>query len=337
MTGGEDPGWVRALGRIDALQRGTELLAVLRGAAESGLLHALSTPVQAAESADGLGLPVERVQAAIEVLAAHEIVVSAGNSWVLADDWIELATGQAPYDVTSMLGLARIRGEQLAGALSGAVDYWQLSDADRLTVARGVSLNPASDLAVTTARRGLEAMDGVIATLDAGGAVLELGCGVGSRITALLRAFPRATAVGVELAADLVDYGRRMAAQLGVADRLTYVVGDAGAYEPAPEFDLAVWSQFFFPQSARKGALATARKGLRPGGWITMPVIWTGDDPVVGPEAQELAAEKLLLDVWQVPALTTNEVRLEVEAAGFIDVRVDADPMVHYVRGRQPW
>jgi len=337
MTSEGEPSWARALGRIDALQRGTELLAVLRGAAASGMLRALSAPVEAAELAAGLGLRVERVEAAIEVLATHDVVVGIGTAWVLADDWVDLATGAAPYDVTSMLGLVRIREEQLAGALVDAVDYWRLGEADRLTVARGVSLNPASDLAVTTARGGLDAMDGVAAALDEGGAVLELGCGVGSRLTALMRAFPHATAVGVELAEDLVDYGRRTAAALGVADRLTYVAGDAGAYDPAPEFDLVVWSQFFFPQSARKGALATARKALRPGGWITMPVIWTGDDPTSGPEAQELAAEKLLLDVWQVPPLTTTEVRSEVEAAGFIEVRVDADPVVHYVRGRQPW
>jgi SAM-dependent methyltransferase len=336
MATGDEPGWARALGRIDTLQRGTELLAVLRGAATSGMLRALASPVDSGELATGLGLPVARVQAAIEVLVTHDVVVGAGTSWVLADDWRDLATGAAPYDVSSLLGLVRIREEQLAGALVDAVDYWEMGEADRLTVARGVSLNPASDLAVASARRGLDAMEGVAATLDAGGAVLELGCGVGSRLTALMRAFPRATAVGVELAADLVDYGRRTAETLGVADRLIYVAADAGAYEPEQEFDLTVWSQFFFPQSARKGALATARKALRPGGWITMPVIWTGDDPTNGPEAQELAAEKLLLDVWHVPPLTTAQVRLEVEAAGFIDVRVDADPLVHYVRGRQP-
>ena len=337
MANGDEPAWMRALGRIDALQRGTELLAVLRGAAESGLLRALATPVDPVELAAALGLSVERVRAAVDVLATHEVVTRTQGRWVLGDEWVELAAGQAPYDVASMLGLVRIREEQLSAALGDAVDYWQLSDADRLTVARGVSLNPASDIAVTTARRGLEPMDGVTATLDAGGAVLELGCGVGSRLTALLRAFPHATAVGVELADDLVAYGRRTAAELGVADRLTYVVSDAGSYEPAPEFDLVVWSQFFFPHAARKGALTTARKALRPGGWITMPVIWTDDDPATDAEAQELAAEKLLLDVWHVPPLTTTQVRAEVEAAGFVEVRIDADPLVHYVRGRQPW
>jgi SAM-dependent methyltransferase len=337
MTDGQaEPGWARALGRIDALQRGTELLAVLRGVEAAGMLRALTTPATAAGIAADLGLRLERVQAALEVLAAHEVVTVADARWLLADDWIDLAAGRAPYHVGSILGLVRIREDQLAGALGEAVDYWRLSAADRLVVARGVSVNPAADVAASLAMRGVEAMDGVAAALGAGGAVLELGCGVGSRLTALMLAFPRATAVGVELAEDLVAYGRRTAASLGVDDRLTYVVADAAALEPDRVFDLVVWSQFFFPQPSRAGALATARRALRPGGWITMPVIWADDPPLTGPEAQELAAEKLLLDGWHVSPLTTSQVSAEVEAAGFVDVRVDVDPLIHYVRGRQP-
>jgi SAM-dependent methyltransferase len=337
MTGGPDEtGWERAMARIDALQRGTELLAVLRGAYDAGLLRALTEPTDAAAIAADLGLQPERVHAALELLAAHEVATLTDGTWRLVDDWLELVAGQAPYDVGSMLGLVRVRENQLADALGTAADFWQLSEADRLVVARGVSLNPASDLAVTGARRGVEAMDGVVAALEAGGAILELGCGVGSRLTALMRAFPRATAVGVELAADLVAYGRRTADSLRVGDRLTYVVGDAASLAPEPVFDLVVWSQFFFPTASRKGALGTARRALCPGGWITMPVIWTGGDPTSGVEAQDLAAEKLLLDVWHVAPLTTTQVWTEVEAAGFIDVRVDADPLVHHVRGRQP-
>ena len=333
----DEPGWVRAFGRIEALQRGNELLAVLRGAHDSGMLQALMSPTDATALASTLGLRVERVQAALELLAAHEVATVTETGWVLTDDWAPLAAGQTPFNVGSYLGMIRIRDDGLAGALGSAIDYWRLSEAERLTVARGVSFNPASDTAVAIARRGVEAMDGLAATLEAGGAILELGCGVGSRMTALMRAFPHATAVGVELAEDLATYGRRTAESLGVADRVTYVVGDAATYEPEQLFDAVVWSQFFFPAFARKGALATARRALRSGGWISMPVIWTEDDPTTGPEAQELAAEKLLLDVWDVPPLTTTQVRADVEAAGFVEVRIDADPMVHFVRGRQPW
>ena len=333
----EDAGWMRALARIDTLQRGTELLAVLRGAHAAGVLQALTTPTDAAAVAATTGLAVDRVQAAFDLLAAHGVAAATESGWLLTDGWIELAAGRAPYDLGNMLGLVRVRADQLADSLDAATDYWGLSEADRLVVALGVSLNPASDVAVAAARRGLEPMGDVAAALEAGGAVLELGCGVGSRLTALMRAFPRATAVGVELAEDLVAYGRRTAAALGVADRLTYVIGDAASYAPEPIFDLVVWSQFFFPAAYRKGALATARRALRPGGWITMPVIWTDDGPSSPEEAQELAAEKLIMQVWDVPPLTTSQVRSEVEAAGFVEVRVDADPLVHFVRGRRPW
>src|SRR3954470_13567113 len=208
MTHGDDsPGWTRVLDRIDALQRGSELLAVLRGAADAGLLRALTEPVDVATVVAHLGLRVERAQAALELLGAHDIAVESEGRWRLSDDWIALVAGDTPFALPSLLGMVRIRGNHLEAALSDACDYWQLSEADRLTVARGVSFNPASDVAVASVRSGLATMDGVAAALDAGGAVLELGCGVGSRLTTLMRAFPQATAVGVELAEDLVAYG----------------------------------------------------------------------------------------------------------------------------------
>jgi ubiquinone/menaquinone biosynthesis C-methylase UbiE len=167
--------------------------------------------------------------------------------------------------------------------------------------------------------------------------MLELGCGVGSRLSALARAFPLSSGVGVELAANLVDFGRERAAGLGLADRVTYVHGDAQTYRPDGLFDLVTWSQFFFPESSRAGALATARRALRPGGWITAPVIW--DEPGLEPgskDDQDLAAELLLMDLWRVPPRTTAEVAAEFGAAGFVDVRTDHGTMAAQVRGRQP-
>jgi ubiquinone/menaquinone biosynthesis C-methylase UbiE len=160
---------------------------------------------------------------------------------------------------------------------------------------------------------------------------------VASRLTALLRAFPTATAVGVELAQDLVGYGRSRAAQVGVADRLELVVADATTYRPDGLFDLVSWSQFFFPEPARVGALATAMRALRPGGWVTMPVIWDGTaHPQGSPQQQELAVERLALALWDVPLRSTTEVLAEVAAAGFADVRVDSRPYINFVRARRP-
>jgi hypothetical protein len=70
---------------------------------------------------------------------------------------------------------------------------------------------------------------------------------------------------------------------------------------------------------------------------VTAPVIWTDEPgPPVGDAAQELALEGLNLDMWQVPARTVGEVRRELEAAGFVDTRVDDMTFIRLVRGRRP-
>ena len=186
-------------------------------------------------------------------------------------------------------------------------------------------------------RDGIGQVPEVAAALESGGRVLELGCGVAARLCATLLAFPRATAVGVELSEDLAAWGRARADRLGVGDRLTYVVGDATTYQPEGEFDQVGWSQFFFPRATRTAALATAMRALRPGGWITMPAVWDGTPPPPGSELhKELAAERLALELWDVPLRSTHELREELAAAGFVDVWVEDAGMVNIVRGRKP-
>lgn len=122
-----------------------------------------------------------------------------------------------------------------------------------------------------------------------------------------------------------------------MADRLTYVVGDATTFRPDAPVDLVNWSQFFFPAASRAAALLTAWHALRPGGWLTAPVIWPDEPgPPVGDDAHDLALEGVNLDMWGVPARTVGEVRAELESAGFVDTRVDDMTFIRLVRGRRP-
>jgi len=318
--------------QIEELQRGGELLAVLRGALDCGLLEQLTEPC--APIVDGV--PPRRLAAVLGLLSSYAVVEPAEPGWQLTAAWRPLVVGETFFDLEATLGIGRVRAEQVGAALSGSQDYWQLSDEDRLLVARGMSFDPSTPQALDIVRRGLDGLPDVLAALESGGAMLELGCGVGSRMTALLRVFPAAHAVGVELSPDLVEAGRRQAAELGVGDRLTYVCADATRYQPDREFDLVAWSQFFFPRPTRSATLGTALRALRPGAWLSTPVIWDGRDLAAGTEQQEMAAERLVLDLWDVPLRTTDEVSEELRAAGFTDVRVDSDGLVHFVRGRKP-
>lgn len=335
--GTETPAWTAAVDDLDALQRAGQVAALLVAAHDSGLLVLLEQGTGVQEAARSTGVTEERAAAVLEVLEAYGVAARVDGGWGLTEGWGQLVRGDSPVSVEGALGLGRVRTEQLAGALSPVADYWELSARDRLLVARGASFDPTVPAGPAMVRADLESLPTVVAALEQGGRVLELGCGVASRLTATLVAFPAATAVGVDLAPDLLAYGRERAAQVGVADRLQLVVADATSYEPEGLFDQVGWSQFFFPEASRAAALATAFRALRPGGWISMPVIWDGvPHPVGSAEHRELAVERLALDLWRVPLRTTDEVLAEVTAAGFVDVRVESRPYIHFVRGRRP-
>ena len=293
----EPPPWLSAMQQLDELQRAADVLALVRGAHRAGLLALLAEPVALPLLSEQLGAAPSRVDAALRLLAAHGITCQRNNGWALSESWAPMALGMSPVPFAGTLGWGSVRAAQFEGCLTGGADYWQLDDTDRLLVATGVSPDPASPATMMMARRDLETLPDVVAALERGGRALELGCGVGSRMCALLQAFPAATAVGLELATGLVEYGQRRAEALGVGDRVTYIAGDATAYQPAAEFDLVTWSQFFFPTRTRQAALSVARHALRPGGWITMPVLWDGVDPQPGTASQELAADRLQLEI----------------------------------------
>jgi len=338
------PAWVEAAGTLEQLQRAATTFALLGEAHRSGLLRAVLDAGPAADStadpaalAEAVQVDAARVEAVLLVLAAHGIVEQQEGGWRLAPGWSELVGGGAPMSLPGVLGLGRVWAGQFGSALHGGQDYWELDATDRVDVATGISPDPFAPATTAMAGGLVASLPGVADALGAGGHILELGCGLASRLCALLRAYPRATAVGVELDAELVASAWRRAEQLGVADRLELVVGDAADYRSATVFDVVNWSQFFFPAPTRAGALATAHAALRPGGWVSMPVVWTGERPPPRTvEDQELAEMRLVLELWRVPMLSVAQVEAELTEAGFVDVHHEAAPGFHLVRGRRP-
>ncbi|NYI04684.1 class I SAM-dependent methyltransferase [Allostreptomyces psammosilenae] len=66
-------------------------------------------------------------------------------------------------------------------------------------------------------------------------AVADLGCGSGERVLQLLRRFPGARGVGIDIARPAVEMTRSEAERAGLADRLSVVEADARALRPRPE------------------------------------------------------------------------------------------------------
>ena len=252
---------------------------------------------------------------------SNGVVVEIDEQLGLSPSWRALLADDAYVTLELLLRGGDIEADLLRSISAGA-DYWTMPSEDRLTFARAISPDPFSPGLVASFRASATE-DPERAALMGGGRLLELGCGVAGRVLTCLQAFPDLTAVGIELADDLAEEAERRAVALGVADRLTVVRSDAGAYLEPDSFDFGFWSQFFFPEPSRASALAALFTNLRSGGTAWAPVL--GKFPVMqadptGQVRRQYTLFRVILDSWGVPERTPHQLAAEFEAAGFIDV-----------------
>lgn len=129
-------------------------------------------------------------------------------------------------------------------------------------------------------RAWVEILPDRAAALDAGGTVLDAGCGTGWSTIALATAFPEARIVGLDLDVASIEEAREHAAAAGVADRVAFLVGNAGdaatvraaaaaigqGSAEAAGFDLVTVFEALHDMGRPVDALVAFRELLRPGG-----------------------------------------------------------------------
>lgn len=84
----------------------------------------------------------------------------------------------------------------------------------------------------------LPALDGVVAKLEAGAKVADIGCGYGASTIIMAEAYPESTFIGYDSHKPSVEAARKAAAQAGVGDRVTFEVATAADF-PGTGYDLA--------------------------------------------------------------------------------------------------
>src|SRR5215468_2601604 len=114
----------------------------------------------------------------------------------------------------------------------------------------------------------LPALDGVVAKLETGARVADVGCGHGASTMLMARAFPRSEFVGFDYHAPSIERARELAAAAGVSDRVRFEVAAAKTY-PGTGYDLVTFFDCLHDMGDPVGAAAHVRTSLAADGtWM---------------------------------------------------------------------
>ncbi len=115
----------------------------------------------------------------------------------------------------------------------------------------------------------LPALDGVVAQLEAGIAVADIGCGHGHSTLLMAQAYPNSRFHGYDTHAESLDAARAHAAEAGVAERVAFELARASDY-PDRQYGLICYFDTLHdlgdPVAAARHAAAT----LAPGGTVLL-------------------------------------------------------------------
>lgn len=136
-------------------------------------------------------------------------------------------------------------------------------------------------------RRGLAKeqgylLEGMTQSSVAGKSILEIGCGVGGLHLSILQQ-GAAKATGIDLSDEMLDAAKKLSAELGLAGRTTYLLGDFAAMNgEAPASDIVILDKVVCCYENMDGLL---RKSLRKTGAtyaISFPRPWALSRMMVG-------------------------------------------------------
>ena len=115
----------------------------------------------------------------------------------------------------------------------------------------------------------LPELTGVPAKLEAGGTVLDVGCGRGLAAITIAKAFPKARVSGYDIHPGSIEGAREHAEAEGVGDRVTFEVAD-GAELPEDRFDLVTTFDVVHDSVDPVGLMRSIRGSLREDGTYLM-------------------------------------------------------------------
>jgi len=121
-------------------------------------------------------------------------------------------------------------------------------------------------------RKVLPVLPGLVDRLTRGGMILDIGCGSGSLLIQLARAFPKSRCVGIDIDPTGLAAARLAIEQAGVSHQVEILEGDVDSIVPTDSFDAALMVEVLHEvaPAQRLGLLQGCVRMLRPGGWLVI-------------------------------------------------------------------
>lgn len=163
--------------------------------------------------------------------------------------------------------------------------------------------------------------------IGAGTRVLEVGCGTGGNACYLAEKYG-CTVVGIDIAEQMVRQATRKAEERGLADRVSFRVGDAYHLGfPDTTFDAVVTvfvSLFLDPAKAFPEFLRV----LKDGGYLGINEMYRAEDVPPGATAKVDATERTYRELTKLPFTLRSPATWSrsFESAGFADVTLEKHP-----------
>ena len=122
----------------------------------------------------------------------------------------------------------------------------------------------------------LPALDGVVAKLQAGAKVADVGCGHGASTIVMAKAYPNSRFFGFDFHGPSVEMAGRRAAEAGVSDRVRFVTAAAKGYTEQA-FDLICFFDCLHDMGDPVGAARYAGQALKDDGTVLLVEPFAGD------------------------------------------------------------
>lgn len=263
------------MGRLFEMTSHAAVMSVLAVADDTGLLRhlqgagAMTVDQLAAKS----GLEARYLEELTATLAAAGLLEHdpAAGTFELADELAAvIADESSPYFMggwTQILqGLYRaVPGVAAACQEGGGVPYDEYGD----FMVHGISRANSPGMRVLLTRRWLAAVPGLSERLESGIRVADVGCGAGTAVLTLARAYPRSTVIGFDVSKRSIEAARAAAAAEGLENaRFEERGGEELPVEP--RFDLVTAFDVVHDLVDPRGVLARIRQALADDGLFFM-------------------------------------------------------------------